>query len=76
MVLARGPDPTIACVSDMEALARPRQGAIHHAAFGPWALGPGPISIMHEQMCMINDVCLGLARAAISDTNAMVGSVP
>ena len=27
----------------------------HPAAFGPWALGPGPISITAEHMCMMND---------------------
>ena len=46
MVLAHGPDPTIAFVSDMEALARPRQGVIHHAhmfshnGYGPGTHGP------------------------------------
>ena len=31
MVLAHGPDRTTALVSDMAALAKPRQGIIHHA---------------------------------------------
>ena len=30
VVLAHGPDPTIALVSDMGTLARPRQGVVHH----------------------------------------------
>ena len=56
MVLAHGPhDPTTAFVSDMAALARPKQGVIHHAhTFSYNGYGPG-IKAIVEHMCMLND---------------------
>ena len=62
MVLAHGPDPTIAFVSDMAALARHRQGVMYYIhMFSHNRYGSGT----KDQ---------GLARAAIPDTNAMVES--
>ena len=77
MVLVHGPAPTITFVIVMPALARPRRGVFYarHDVQTRTELAAHMLTYAHVCISSLGQPtpCLGLARLAISDTNAMLG---